>query len=221
MQNHTEKTSETIENTFLRDRYLQERYVFVSNIYTALNKAVEIINDSFPGKIFFMTIGGSVSNGSLAYRRIKSPNLNTDIDFYFGGNSLVETCLHEASLIITRAVKDEGLIPDGLLNGTRLDYALQLDNLENHIENEDFDMLALPFEASIGNSAYARQKVFEYVVSLPHPQAIWEKIVHYQHQSLSMHHSSLGELNNEIMNDFLPRKIEKWGLPLNIGEYRN
>jgi hypothetical protein len=201
------------KRAFLEGPYLEQPYLVPQEVSTALNKSAERLHATIPGFECVVNVGGT-SNGSLLLRRLEKPGAATDLDFYFVGHSTMLDNLSKASAIVSDEASRVGLTLDGELNGKRDAIFLNLDDLMGHIEREDFNLLALPFQSAFGNISEAKRAILNAVISHPDKQVIWDEMANYHIQSLSIHHGTWAPaFGNLILDKYYPEKIAKFELP--------
>jgi hypothetical protein len=199
--------------SFLQSRYLEEPYIIASELESALNASITRVREKYP-EISLITAVGGKSNGSFVLRSLEQPNPGSDLDFYLGGREVRLERLQGASREVQKELRSIGVNADALLNGSAEDYYLNLDQLPRHIAQSDLDLLVLPFRCSFGETSEARAAVLEAIIAHPNKNEIWSKLVAMHNQSLSMHHGSWSiEFNNEILNEYMPEKVARFGLP--------
>jgi hypothetical protein len=203
-----------VQKNFLEQRYLKEKYPMPEEFESTFRSVAEELDEKFPKSFNSFTVVGGIANGSFAFRKLTEKNPATDLDFYLVGYERGEKQLADMSSALRVAVARLGLIPDAALNGKNPDNFLDLAQINRHIDAEDFDLLALPFGCSFGNTKEAQLAVLNGVKKNPSKDKIWEKIKDYHNQGLSMHHGKWGNnINKLVLDNYLPKKVEIFGLP--------
>jgi hypothetical protein len=198
---------------FASKEYLSKAYLLSPKLEQTMEKLAKDLTTKYP-ELNSVIVADGQSNGSFVLRSLFKAHPASDLDFYLVGHTTTVERLHQISKDVQFAVKDSKLTADGVLNGKNPEIYLNLDRLPEHIANEDFNLLKLPFEASYGGTREAQLAVIKSVISHPEKDVIWQKIVDVHAQPLSMHHGSWSlDFNNAIMHDYMPQKIEKFGLP--------
>jgi hypothetical protein len=202
------------EKAFLEQRYLQEKYLIPGDIAEALRGGEKELAKNFSGFFNSLIVVGGVANGSLAFRKLTESDPSTDLDYYLVGYDGGEARLRDMSEETRRAMKPVALTIDPALNGENPDNFLNLSHIEQHIDSGDFDLLALPFTCSFGDAVTARRAVLSAIMARENSADIWAEVKNYHDQSLSMHHGKWSDgLNDIILKEYLPKKIERFGLP--------
>ncbi len=184
-----------------------------------MHEASDSVRMHVPSIACIVNVGGT-ANGSLALRRLEGRKMGTDLDFYLVGHGAADpNVLSRASTIVDRVARARGITLDGELNGRRPTNYLNLDDVDAHIANEDFNLLSLPFQSAFGDVVEAQRQILRDVVSRPDGQAVWDEIANYHIQSLSMHHGSWPtNFANTISQQYYPQKIELFQLPVTPAE---
>lgn len=215
-KNKQNNSAEQLANkeVFLKTTYLEKEYILPSFIEEDLSAAADVLSKTVPGFVGIVNVGRT-SNGSYELRRQSNPKAPTDLDFYTVGNDETLPYLAAIADTVQDAVKDDGILLDGVLNGKNPDNFLNLDHLDDITKRGDTYLLALPFYSFFGDADIAKAKVLEFVIAHPDKQELWDEIASYHLQSLSMHHGSWPQsFSDTIMNDYYPQKVEKFELPL-------
>ena len=202
------------ERTFLDDVYLKKEYIVDANVETAIKDAVESLKSRFPENFTLLTLVGGQANGSYVLRQKQNRRYGTDVDFYLGGFKADGSTLDAMSKEVASHMQIMSLSPDGLLNGKELDRYLDLFNIESHIEHEDFDILALPFQCAFGDVVEAQRIVLEAVAKNQNANSVWDQIREYHRQSLYLSNGQWPiEFNDAILKQYADRKITNFELP--------
>lgn len=209
-----------IEKTFLEERYLHESHLIPDDIRQTMEEITSNLGKKFPDKFKALTLVGGTANGSFILRRMMEKNPATDVDFYLVGDGAGKNDLEGMSREVRRGLEPIHLTPDPTLNGKNERNFLNLSQLEEHIANEDFDLLALPFGAVFGSAVETRQAVLEAVKAHPNRDQIWTGIREYHAQGLSMHHGKWSDDFNDLIREkYYPEKVKIFGLPEKIEAY--
>lgn len=204
--------------SFFESTYLSEPYLISPDVRQRLELVVEQLKDNFP-EFSCLTVVGGLSNGSYMLRSAEKRNAPTDLDFYLTGHEISRERLRAMAGVVSSKFREIGISPDPTLDGRDPRYYLNLDNLEQIMQDEDFNLLALPFQATFGDVEEAKRRVLDAVVSRADKQRIWNEIREYHMQSLSIHHGSWNdELGNYIFDNYYPDKIDRFELPLTPDE---
>lgn len=202
-----------VRRAFLEGPYLEQAYLVAPEAGTALAASAQRLQVTIPGFDCVVNVGGT-SNGSLLLRRLEKPRAATDLDIYFVGHSDMLGYLSQASATVSEEARRVGLTLDGELNGRRDSNFLNLDDLLGHIEREDFNLMALPFQSAFGNITDAKKAVLGAVISHPEKQRVWDEMASYHAQSLSMHHGTWSPAFGDLILDkYYPEKIARFELP--------
>ncbi len=210
------KSKEFIRNEsfeeFLTDEYMQNEYLVPADLNAKLKDIAKNLSqlDGFHG---IVNVGGT-ANGSYEWRSKKKSNPSSDLDYYLIGTSDLD--LEIASEIISASVAEVGLHVDGVLNGKNRANFLNVDDPNGIIDRGDGALLALPFQSYYGEDAAGiQQLIVETILKRKDFQDVWDTIASFHAQSLSLHHGTFTEEENLlIMNDYYPKKVEKFELPL-------
>ena len=206
-------STEVSGKSFAHERYLAEPYLITSGLKKLLSKTSADLPAKYPEFKVVVAAGGQ-ANGSFVFRSLTKNHPASDFDFYLVGKSTTPQHLREISDQFGTAVRVNKLTLDGVLNGRNPEIYLNLDELPRHIQDGDFNLMALPFQAAFGKVEEAQRAVLHSVMEHPRKQEVWDSIVDAHAESLSMHHGSWSiEFNNSLLQDFLPEKIDKFGLP--------
>jgi len=193
--------------------YLSKAYLLSPGLEKTMGELGKDLTAKYP-ELNAVVVAGGQANGSFVLRSLTKAHPGSDLDFYIVGHTTTPERLNAISNDVKFAARANKLTLDGVLNGKNLGIFLNLDKLPQHIDNEDFNLLALPFQASYGATAKAQMAVIESVIAHPEKQTVWHHIVDAHAQSLSMHHGTWSlDFNKAIMHDYMPQKIEKFGLP--------
>lgn len=207
------------QKQFLEGDYLQKKYLVPSEIGRKLVVVAEMLSKEY-SSFWTLVVAGGVANGSLALRRMENPRAATDLDFYLVGSAATNKTLKAMGQKVRREIKEIDLVPDGLLNGEKSDYYLNLDKISFYIEKDEFELLSLPFQCAFGRSRDAIVKIIEVIMAHPRKKEIWTGIADAHAQSLSLHHGSWSdEFNTFVLKNYTPKKVEKFGLPETPEEY--
>jgi hypothetical protein len=205
--------SET-ERSFLEGVYLQRQYVVDNLVQERITSVVDDLCEKYPKAFHFLALVGGQANGSFVLRTLQNNRVASDLDIYIGGEDSAKADLMSISEGVRRGTKSTGIGIDGVLNGTRLDRYLNLAKIPEHISAKDFDLLSLPFQCSFGRVSEARTRVIKYILESPDKDEIWNEIRSYHQQSLSLHSSHWSdEFNQQILDSYYIRKIQKFSLP--------
>jgi hypothetical protein len=198
---------------FAGSEYLTKAYILSPGLEQTVGKLAQHLTAKYP-EFNSIVVAGGQANGSFVLRSLSKAHPGSDLDFYLVGHATTPERLQGISQNVQLAARANKLTLDGTLNGINPEIYLNLDNLEHHIQNQDYNLLALPFQAAYGEPAKAQLAVVRSVIAHSEKNTLWQQIVDAHAQSLSMHHGTWSlEFNNLIMHDFLPQKIEKFGLP--------
>jgi hypothetical protein len=198
---------------FASSEYLSKAYLLSPGLEKTMGELGKDLTAKFP-ELNAVVVAGGQANGSFVLRSLTKTHPASDLDFYLVGHTATSERLHEISKDVQLAARANKLTLDGTLNGVNPGIYLNLDNLTQHIENQDYNLLALPFQAAYGETGKAQLAVLRTVITHPEKQIVWQSIVDAHAQSLSMHHGTWSlDFNNAIMRDYMPQKIEKFGLP--------
>jgi hypothetical protein len=198
---------------FAGHEYLSKAYVLSPGLEQTMGKLAQDLTAKYP-EFNSIVVAGGQANGSFVLRSLTRAHPGSDLDLYLVGHATTSERLHEISKDVQLAARANKLTLDGTLNGVNPGIYLNLDNLTHHIENQDFNLLALPFQAAYGETGNAQLAVLRTVIAHPEKQIVWQSIVDAHAQSLSMHHGTWSlDFNNAITRDYMPQKIEKFGLP--------
>jgi hypothetical protein len=209
----TPEVTAAARELFLKDAYLQQPYVMPEAIKGTLERTAAELQQKFPEFNSLVTVGGT-TNGSLALRMLEHGNTASDLDFYLVGRSTTPDRLNAMASLVSQRARSLGLGTDGVFSGRDPRKYLNLDRLDLHADRGDYHLLTLPFRNTFGDSRSAMTSVLETISKRPDKQEIWNEIRNVHAQSLSMHHGSWSlDFNNQILSDFYPLKIEKFGLP--------
>lgn len=201
-----------VRQEFLQERYLLEEYIVPDDIGVALEAATEQLSEQ-EGFVGLVNVG-STANGSLELRRLEGVHLGADLDFYLIGWGGMLDHLRHSSAVVARYARNSGLELDPGLNGSSQEHFFNLDDIEGHIEREELNLLALPFQSHFGDTEVARGAVIATVIEHPDRQDLWDAIANYHIQSLSLQNGRWSTaFNNAILRDYYPKKIEQFELP--------
>jgi hypothetical protein len=201
------------QTSFASSEYLSKAYLLSPGLEKTMGKLAEELRAQYP-EFNSIVVAGGQANGSFVLRSLTKAHPGSDLDFYLVGHATTSKRLAEISKGVQFAARDNKLTLDGALNGINPEIYLNLDNLTHHIENQDYNLLALSFQAAYGGPGKAQLAVIRSVINHPEKHMVWQHIVDAHAQSLSMHHGTWSlEFNNSIMHDYMSQKIEKFGLP--------
>jgi len=202
-----------LRKAFLEECYLQKQYIVPDDVRQVMVESTAAVRLKHPNIACVVHVG-STATGSLALRRLEGRKTATDLDFYFIGRTARQSTLDSASEIVGSTARLAGLQPDGELNGRRASNYLNLDKLNEHIEEGDFGLLALPFCSAFGPAERIRRQVAQAIVYHSNASEVWDEVANFHIQSLSLHHGSWPqEFATTIAEDYYPRKIEAFQLP--------
>src|SRR3989339_216680 len=204
---------------FLENSYLKEKYLTPDYIKEKLEDISQELKEKYPDYFNSITVVGGLANGSFMLR-LKEEKPATDLDYYLVlSNTPSQNILNSISQDIRKSITEINLTPDPQLKGDNPENFLDLSNIDQHVENEDFDLLSLPFIKSIGDTKKAQEIVIRNIIQKSNKQEIWDKIRDYHDQSLSLHHGKLDDsFNEEVFSEYYPKKVEKFSLPDNPEE---
>lgn len=205
------------EKHFLSEIYLRESYIVPEDFDAFLLEITAKLEESVEGFCGLAVVGG-VANGSLAFRRLERSDPATDLDFYVSGKTH-ECDLGKVQEILHGEARNLNITLDGFLNGTHKSNYLNLDNINLHVKNGDFNLLSLPFGCFYGDRDFAVKAISDYFshVEPDLAQEEWGSISDYHAQGLLMQHGSWStDLNDLIIREYYPQKVEKFGLPEDV-----
>jgi hypothetical protein len=202
-----------LRQAFLEECYLQKPYIVPEDVRQVMEEATGVVRMKHPNIACVVHVG-STATGSLALRRLEGRKTATDLDFYLVGRAARQSTLDSASEIVGGTARLAGLALDSELNGRRPGNYLNLDNLEEHIDNGDFGLLALPFCSAFGAVDRARRQVAQAIIYHPNGREAWDEVANHHISSLSMYHESWPQLFADTVSEqYYPRKITAFQLP--------
>ncbi|NCU38525.1 hypothetical protein EOL96_05730 [Candidatus Saccharibacteria bacterium] len=207
-----ERVKQVSFEKFLEDEYLQNEYLVPSFLDIKL-KDLAIKLAQLEGFRGLVNVGGTAI-GSYVWRNKDRVKPASDLDYYLIGFGQLD--LTASSEIIQAGMSEVGLPLDGVLNGYNVANYLDLDDIDGVIDRGDSPLLALPFQSMYSNNPISIQKhVLASILKRSDSQEVWGVIGDFHVQSLSLHHGTFTEDDNVlIMDNYYPKKIEKFGLPL-------
>ena len=210
-ETHSEVCS---DGDFLENTYLSEPSIVPDDVKEIMENSVRELAE-IPSFRCVVNVGGT-ANGSLIYRRMAKEEPASDLDIYFIGRSATDDELaHMSTVVANNAQRNprQQFTMDSMFNGQSREHFLDLNNLDSIIDAGDVNLLALPFQSAFGAVHEAQTAVLKVVMSRADGQQVWDDIVFYHTQSLSLHHGLFSEeFSSSVVSEYYHRKIEKFAL---------
>jgi hypothetical protein len=226
-----------VQREFLEKDYLMEKYHVPQKADKTAREVSEKLKSEYGNKFVGLCLVGGLTNGSHVVRTkeqerkreqerkpkslwqnifssIFSPVLS-DVDFYLLVDGAAERDLEGMADIVAEEFKRIGFRSDGVLNGKNPDNTFDVSRINEYVENGHYDLLSLPFKCIFGEKIEETKKaIISAVKSRTNARDIWEQIKFYHDSPLALHHRTFDtEFMDYVLNNWLPMKIEKFGLP--------
>jgi hypothetical protein len=219
--------SNQVYKEFLGRNYLREKYHVPPKVDKTAKIASEKLIEKYSNFIGLCLVGG-LTNGSNTIRgmeqekrpksffsKIFGASVASDVDLYLLINNVSKRDLNGMADVVAKEFETIGLSIDGVLNGRNPSNAFNVSRIDRYIDNEDYDLLSLPFKYVRGKEISEVQKaIAEAVKTRLDSQTIWGQIKFYHDSTLALYHGTFDqEFMDYIYNNWLPRKVKKFGLP--------
>ena len=215
------------QSEFLTESYLSSKFHVPEEVKSSLEEAASRLEQRFGGKFLGIVLVGGLANGSYVLRKMELADqpkslwsrflpsrVSTDVDFYFLVDGATESELGEMADVVETEFAKIRLTVDGVLNGRDPEKAFDVSKLTEHLKEEDYALLSLPFKFVIGPGVVSAQNaVLQTVRRSSDPEAVWSQIKFYHDSPLALYHGSFDkEFMKAVAQHWLPRKLNSFGL---------